>query len=60
MGPVAAAQIGACGEALAADRHDVWAARMEAAAAGRINEARRLATRKSYQELLRIRHSRLS
>src|SRR5579885_111113 len=43
--PVAAAQIGAFGEALAADLHRVWAAGMEAAAGGRGNQARNFAAR---------------
>ena len=43
--PVAAAQVGATREALAADRHSVRAARMEAAAGRRGNQTRDLAAR---------------
>src|SRR5690348_17582883 len=45
VGPLAAAEIGAAGEALAADGHDVRAAGMEAAASGRRDEAGNLAAR---------------
>jgi len=43
VGPMAAAQIGTFGEALAADLHRVGAAGMEAAAGGRSNQARNFA-----------------
>ena len=45
MGPMPVAQVGAPGKALAADRHGMRAARMEAAAAGRRDQAGNLATR---------------
>lgn len=45
IGPVASTQISAAREALATDRHGVWAAWMKAAASGRSNEAGNLAAR---------------
>ena len=39
MGPAATSEFRATGESLAAHRHSVWTARVEAAAARRANEA---------------------